>query len=307
MNFVTLDEETKRRVISTYVNDHLYLAEPEAPLILCGYEFELLEETSTSKFVRLYQITTEYTEDTKTNWPWTRWKLDVVYEIHKDTNTVEYSEKFRLPESEIHPDTSIELSDLFDTEACLKAAKNWLADYLEQRRNDSIAEVNKASFEEVLKILGTKNKHQEQWLKNNEIEFEDLAGDFLGKFVDRQYLDERIEVDGVEELLAMEIITAERAIEIESSEKHPSLVLSQDELDPLVKKELYAVFDDGDFPGIYASEIKCQDDNIVVIFTKRGYSFSEIEHELEGIFRSTSEAVSILYDDGYFLDDGTFR
>lgn len=128
MNFITLDEETKRRVISAYVNEHLYMAEPEEPLILCGYEFELLEETPTSTFVRLYQITTEYTEDTKTNWPWARWKLDVVYEIHKDIDTVEHSEKFPLPSSEIHPDTSIELSDLFEPEACLKAANDWYAD-----------------------------------------------------------------------------------------------------------------------------------------------------------------------------------
>lgn len=167
--------------------------------------------------------------------------------------------------------------------------------------------VTKTAFDEVLKILGPKNEYQEQWLKNNEIEIEDLERDFLGKFVDRQYIDERIEVDGMEELLAMEIISAERASEIESSGKHPSLVLSQDELDPLVKKELWAVFDDGDYPGIYTSQLKWQDNNIVIVFTIRGYSFSGIEHELEGIFRSTNEAFSILYDDGYFLDDGTFR
>ena len=132
MKFIALDKKTKQRVIENYREDFTYSAEPFEPMILCGYEFELLEENQTSKFVRLYQITTEYTEHTKTNWPWTRWKLNVVYEIHKDKDSVEYSEKFPLPTLEIHPDTSIELSDLFEPEACLRAAQNWYANYLEQ-------------------------------------------------------------------------------------------------------------------------------------------------------------------------------
>ena len=133
MKFITLDKKTKQRVIDTYREAFTYAAEPFEPMILCGYEFELLEENQTSKFVRLYQITTEYTEHTKTNWPWIRWKLDVVYEVHKDNGSVHYSEKFPLPTSEIHPDNSIELSDLFEPEACLKAAQDWYADWkLEQ-------------------------------------------------------------------------------------------------------------------------------------------------------------------------------
>ena len=132
MKFITLDEKTKQRVIDTYREDFTYSAEPFEPMILCGYEFELLEENQTSKFVRLYQITTEYTEDPETNWPWTRWKLGVVYEVHKDNGSVHYSENFPLPTSDIHPDTSIELSDLFEPEACLKAAQDWLTEHLEQ-------------------------------------------------------------------------------------------------------------------------------------------------------------------------------
>ena len=132
MNFIKLDEAVKRLVVETYREDFTYSAEPFEPMILCGYEFELLEETLTSQFVRLYQITTEFTDDTKTDWQWIRWKLDVVYQIHKETNRVEYSEKFPLQTEEIHPDTSIELSDLFEPKACLKAAQDWYADYLEQ-------------------------------------------------------------------------------------------------------------------------------------------------------------------------------
>ena len=129
MNFASLDEETKRRIISTYNEDFSFTAEPEEPLILCGYEFELLQETNLSRFIRLYQITTEYGGSNIKDWQWCRWKLNVVYEINKKTNDIAFSTKFSLQSSAIHPDCSIELSDLFEPEACLKAANDWHNDF----------------------------------------------------------------------------------------------------------------------------------------------------------------------------------
>jgi len=131
MKFANLNQETERQIINVYLDDFAYTAEPEEPLILCGYEFELIDETKTSQFVRLYQITTIFEGDDNKQLEWTRWKLDVVYELNTTSGLIKYSDAYRLPSEQIAPDMSVVYEKLNDPERCYETAINWYNNHSE--------------------------------------------------------------------------------------------------------------------------------------------------------------------------------
>lgn len=124
MKFANLDKETEQKIVDVYLDEFTYAAEPEEPLILCGYEYELIDKTETSLFVRLYQITTTFQGKAKKEFEWTRWKLNVVYELDIISGLIKYTDAYWLPSEEIGPDISVTFEELNDPERCYQNAMN---------------------------------------------------------------------------------------------------------------------------------------------------------------------------------------
>jgi len=142
-------------------------------------------------------------------------------------------------------------------------------------------------------LLNASFEEQEKFFVDIDFDYADGNQEYLCKFVDNDLIDQELDdiVNWIE-------VSEKRAFELNSGAKP-----TEDEYEKYYQARLNEFAYDGDIAGYYTVKIEYERQTLFVFYSASGFSFTEVDYEFAGVFRTTSAGINHLFRDGVILDE----
>lgn len=142
-------------------------------------------------------------------------------------------------------------------------------------------------------LLNASFEVQEKFFVDIDFDYADGNQEYLCKFVDNDLID--LELHDIANWIE---VSEKRYVELDSGAKP-----TEDEYEKYYQLRLKEFAHDGDIAGYYTVQIEYEGQTLFVFYSASGYSFSGVDYEFEGVFRTTSEGIDHLFSDGVLFDE----
>ena len=142
-------------------------------------------------------------------------------------------------------------------------------------------------------LLNASFDEREKFFVDIDFDYADSNQEYLCKFVDNDLID--IELHDIANWIE---VSEKRYAELNSGAKP-----TEDEYEKYYQLRLKELAHDGDIAGYYTVQIEYEGQTLFVFYSASGYSFSAVDYEFEGVFRTTSEGIDQLFSDGVIFDE----
>ena len=166
-------------------------------------------------------------------------------------------------------------------------------------------EVKKNVFERGLILLSsdsnvvsmTKLPKQYEWLEEISFDLTEDADDYLGKYFEKDLWEKPV-LDNIVDFFQTTTENSETRIE----NYEVDLYLTKEEKKQFKDFITDRLLESPDHPGIFTGTIHCEQNSIIIFTSRSGFSWSDYDADLLGIYNDIDEGKKELFN----LDDGIF-